>query len=497
MTQPDRSPHPPPQRRPRTPREPAAPPAAAARTRSGRGDRPRWGRRLSVSAAVTVLIAGGAGHAMVSGLENGIDRVDPFGSLDHRPAAGDGTNFLVAGVDRREAITPEEKAKYRLGGAPCNCADTLMLVHISDDHDRASVVSLPRDSYAEIPAYTDPATGTVRRAHPQKINAAYAEGGPSLTVRTVEHMTGVHIDHYLEVDFASFMRTVDVVGGVEVCTVRPLKDRYTGLDLAAGRHTLVGGEALQYVRSRHVDGAADLGRMQRQQRFLAALIDKATASGVLLNPVKFAKVASSVLGSVRADRQLGSAELVKLGKAMRGFSPASSEFASVPVGDVSYSVPGVGSTVRWNEARADKLFEAIREDRPLAPQRPRRPRATAVEIDPAQIRVQVVNGTDRTGLGARTDRALRATGFATTGVASNARERGAPHTVIAHDPRWRDSARSLATALPGATLRAVGGQGPVLQVTLGTEHRGVRPVRPEHPTPVAGSAVKGDEVSCS
>ncbi len=82
-------------------------------------------------------------------------------------------------------------------------------------------------------------------------------------------------------------------------------------------------------------------------------------------------------------------------------------------------------------------------------------------------------------------------------MAGNARERGAPHTVIAHDPRWRDSARSLATALPGATLHPVRGQGPVLRVTLGTDHRGVRPVHPERPTPVAGAAVKGDEVNCS
>ncbi|MFE6778356.1 LCP family protein [Streptomyces sp. NPDC057702] len=497
MTQPARSPQPPRPRRPRAPRGSAAPPPAAPRSTSAGGGRPRWGRRVAVGAAATVLVTGGVGHAVVTGLENGIQRVDPFGALDQRPSPGDGTNFLIAGTDRREALSAQERAAYRLGGEPCNCTDTLMLVHLSDRRDRASVISLPRDSYAEIPAYRDPATGTLRRTHPQKINAAYAEGGPSLTVRTVEHMTGVHVDHYLEVDFASFMRTVDVLGGVEVCTVRPLRDRYTGLDLAAGRHTLSGGQALQYVRSRHVDGAADLGRMQRQQRFLAALVDKATTSGVLLNPVRFTKVASSLLGSVRADRQLSTATLVELGKAMRGFSPASSEFASVPVGDVSYPVPGVGSTVRWNEARADKLFEAVREDRPLTPHRPRRTRATAVEVDPARIRVQVVNGTDRTGLGARTDRALRATGFATTGVASNARTTDATHTVISHDPRWDDSARSLATALPGATLRAVRGQGPVLRVTLGTEHRGVRPVRPDHPSTDGGTAVKGDEVNCS
>ncbi len=112
-----------------------------------------------------------------------------------------------------------------------------MLVHLSADEQRASVVSLPRDSYAEIPpAHRDRTTGQEHAAHPPvKLNAAYAEGGPpGLTVSTVENMTGVKIDHYLEVDFTSFMTTVDTLGGVKICTARPLKDSYTGLDLAAG-----------------------------------------------------------------------------------------------------------------------------------------------------------------------------------------------------------------------------------------------------------------------
>lgn len=215
-----------------------------------------------------------------------------------------------------------------------------MLVHLSADRDRASVVSLPRDSFAEVPAHTDAVTGAQRAKHAIKLNAAYAEGGPSLTVRTVEHMTGVHIDHYLEVDFTSFMRSVDAVGGVEICTVRPLRDNYTGLDLPVGKSKLNGGQALQYVRSRHIDGSADLGRMQRQQRFLAALIHKITSSGVLMNPIRFRDVADTMLKSVRADSGFEANDLVDLGQAMRGFTPSSSEFTSVPLGNVAQPVPG-------------------------------------------------------------------------------------------------------------------------------------------------------------
>ncbi|MFF8815863.1 LCP family protein [Streptomyces pactum] len=484
----------------RTPRPRPAPPVPDRQPRPGPPRRRRWGLRLATTLAVLVLTTAGAGHAMLTGLEAGIERVDVFGGLPDRPRDGDGMNILVVGVDGRDRITERQRTRYRLGGAPCHCTDTLMLVHLSADRDRASVVSLPRDSYARIPAHTDPVTGRHRPAHPQKINAAYAEGGPRLTVRTVEQLTGVHIDHYLEVDFTSFMKTVDLVGGVRICTPRPLRDSHTGLDLPAGSHDLSGGQALQYVRSRHVDGDSDLGRMSRQQQFLAALLRRVTDSGVLLNPVKLNRVASGLLDSVRADHGFGGDELVALGRAMRGLDPASSEFVSVPLDDLGHQVPGVGSTVTWDRAKAERLFRAIREDRPLAAHTGRRSPAPAlVEVAPARIRVQVLNGTSAKGLGRRVDRELRAAGFATTGTPANAAVRDAGRTVIEYDPGWDRSARSLRAALPGSRLRPVAGRGPVMRVTVGAEHRTVRRVRVDSPRARAdGSrgAVTGDQVDC-
>ncbi|MFF8713678.1 LCP family protein [Streptomyces sp. NPDC015184] len=480
--------------------------------------------RMVTGLSVLVLGAGGIGHAVVTDLETGIDRIDPFKDMKNRPRAGNGMNLLLVGTDGRDRITPEERKRYRLGGAPCHCTDTIMLVHLSADKDRASVVSLPRDSYAEIPAHRDRTTGEQHTAHPVKLNAAYAEGGPGLTVRTVEHMTGVKIDHYLEVDFTSFMKTVDTLGGVKICTIRPMKDPYTGLDLAAGTHELNGGQALQYVRSRHIDGAADLGRMQRQQKFLASLIERATGSGVLLNPVKFRDVASTMLNSVRADKDFGTEQMLELGQAMRGFSPASSEFASVPMGNVSYPVKGIGSTVKWDEQKSEKLFRALREDQPLAPKRPARPKAVEVDVDPQRIRVQVYNGTAKEGLGRKVDDALHATGFDTTRTPLNANPddlgtapaahpapaaathaapsppSAAPHdlkrTLISYDPRWDRSAKSLAEALPGAELRAVAGQGATLRVTAGADFEKVRKVRAEEPDRGEFDTVTGDEVAC-
>ncbi|WSS49585.1 LCP family protein [Streptomyces sp. NBC_01180] len=474
------------------------PPPRRRRPPPRRPPRPRWGMRITTTLSVLVLGAGGIGHALIGELD-GIGRIDPFKDMKDRPAPGRGMNVLLVGTDGRDKITPAEKKKYHLGGAPCHCTDTVMLVHVSADRSRVSVVSLPRDSYAVVPARTDSASGRRYPAHPLRLNAAYAQGGPQLTVATVEKMTGVQINHYLEVDFTSFMKTVDVLGGVDICSARPLKDSYTGLDLPVGTSRLNGGQALQYVRSRHLDAASDLGRMQRQQRFMASLIAKTTSSGVLLNPVKFRDVASTIFGSVRADKGFGPDEMLSIGQAMRGFEPASSEFTSVPIGQMNYQVKGIGSTVKWDPVKAGKLFREIRADVPIAVHRSAAPKARKVDVPPNQIRVQVSNGTSTTGLAARADKSLRSTGFLSSVAATVP---GGPvtsdskRTVIEYDPRWNRSVRSLAAALPHAELRPVAGIGSTLKVTLGSDFTTVTPVRADEPDPGRFAAVTGDQVVC-
>jgi LCP family protein required for cell wall assembly len=461
---------------------------------------------------------------VVDGLSRAIDRVDAFGGMQGRPNGTKGTNFLLVGTDGRDGLDPAQKRQYHLGGAPCHCTDTIMVVHLSEDRRRASIVSIPRDSYvrlpnlpgASTPSASSPASGTGSPAgrpasgtasgtatgtaypvttHPAKINEAYADGGPKLTVRTVEQLTGVHIDHYLEVDFTSFMKTVDVIGGVTVCSAGPMKDAYTGLDLPAGTTRLDGGQALQYVRSRHLDGSADLGRMQRQQKFLAQVIHRITSGGTLRDPVELSRVASTVLGSVRADQGLRATDLIALAQGMKGFSPGSSEFESVPLSNTNYRVPGVGSTVKWDEAKAGRLWAAIRADQPLTvPRGGPAARSTAVEVGPARIRVRVANGTSTNGLAASTQKALRASGFLTPGPPTTAQQRTL-HTTIRYDPRWDRSVRSLAAAVPGAQLVPVPGQGAVMEVTLGADFTKVAPVRVAS-RPSRDDAVTGDEVIC-
>ncbi|WP_075017789.1 LCP family protein [Actinacidiphila rubida] len=502
--------------------------------RPARQRRPvRWGLRISGAIALLVITASGLGRAAVNGISGSIDRVDAFGGMQGRPSGSKGTNFLLVGTDGRDGLAPDEKKHFHLGGAPCHCTDTIMLVHLSEDRRRASVVSIPRDTYVRLPdastlrvSGSSPAAGAAAGAvaasaagsphppgpsptaitgtHPAKINQAYALGGPKLTVRTVEQLTGVHIDHYLEVDFTSFMKTVDVIGGVPVCTSVPLKDSFTGLNLPVGTTTLDGGQALQYVRSRHVDGSSDLGRMQRQQRFLAQVIHKMTSGDVLRDPLELSHVASTVLGSVRADQGLSTTDLIRLAQGMKDFSPRSSEFVSVPLSVLNYQVPGIGSTVKWDEARAGRLWAAIRADQPLAAPPAKdapRPKASAaaapVDVDPATISVRVANGTATDGLGATTQKALHDTGFATPGVPTTAPQRTA-RTVIRYDPRWDRSARALAAALPGAQLQPAAGQGPVMKVTLGADFTRVAPVAARaKPQPPSGTAVTGDQEVCA
>lgn len=276
-----------------------------------------------------------------------------------------GTDILLMGTDGRDTISAAEKREFHAGGFACDCTDVLMVVHVSARRDRVSVVALPRDSYADIPAHRDEGTGEKRPARPSKINGAYTEGGPRLTVATVESMTGLSIDNYLQLDFRRFIDAVDKVGGVEVCTARRLKDKATKLDLKPGRHRLKGGRSLQYVRSRKVDQAADLGRIQRQQRFLVQALRGLQAKKLLTDPVAAAGLARTLLGAGRADQGFTAGDLVELASVLHKVRAKNTEFATVPVAGFNPTRPDIGSTLAWDKVKAAAMFKKLREDRPL------------------------------------------------------------------------------------------------------------------------------------
>ncbi|NEB79628.1 LCP family protein [Streptomyces sp. SID14478] len=432
---------------------------------------PRPRRRHVLAAA---LLAGTLVWSGTAGADTGP------ASGPHGPAAGlgKGTNLLVAGLDRRSGLTREEIDRLHVGGEECGCTDVLMLVHIAADGHRLSVVSLPRDSYVPFAPHDHP-------AHSGKINGAYAHGGADLTVRTVERATGLHVDHYLETDFRQFAAAVDELGGAEVCTETPLNDANSGLKLAAGTHDLDGRQALRYVRARHVSPPGDLGRVRRQQRLLLGMLARMTDEKLFRNPVATARTAYRLLTQVRTDGHTDIRTLVPLAWSLRELTPRQTEFATVPISDFDYRVPDWGSSLRWDAARAEKMFAALRADRPLTSERPVEG-PVAVGMPPSETQVTVDDP--------RVAEGLRTSGFAVTPTQAPATRPAGP-TVVTYDPERARYAPSLAAALPGARLVPVAGFGPVFRVVVGRDDRGVTQVTYDR-SMVEGAPVTGDRLRC-
>lgn len=259
-------------------------------------------------------------------------------AVSAQPAAaaggGRGTNILIVGIDSRAGLSRAEKNRLHVGGKGCNCTDVMMLVHLSEDRHRASIVSIPRDSYVEY-------AGTAVPARSGKINGAFALGGGPLTVATVEKATGLHVDHYLETGFAGFEQTVDNLGGGTVCTDRPLTDENSGLDIGAGRHHTDGNTTLRYARARHVNlRPGDLGRVRRQQRVVNDLLARLTFEGALASPVRTARTVHTLLKTVRTDARTGPGDLIGIGWALGRLRADRTEFATVPIRLFDHRVPG-------------------------------------------------------------------------------------------------------------------------------------------------------------
>lgn len=478
----------------------SAPPVAPRPSRPrGRGAR---GLLLAVAAVVAVLVlaVSASGYALVSWSSRSIERIDAFAGLSGRPEpnAPGTTTFLLVGSDGREDMTRADQKRLHVGSesdAGGRRADTMLLVHVSSRRGKVEVVSLPRDSYVTIPAHTA-ADGTAVPERRNKLNAAYAFGGPSLAVATVERSTGIHVDHYLEVDFLGFVKLVDAVGGVDVCTPTRLRDKLAGLRLPAGNNHVDGRTGLAYVRARNLDARADLGRVERQQRFLAAMAARVTSSDVLLDPRALVQFLDAALSAVRADPGLEQRRLVELGMQLRHVSGNDIRFRTVPVADPSMRAPGAGAVALWDEQAAAELFRGLRTDRP-GPREAGRT-ARALTVPPEQIRVQVFNAAGTPGLGGAASQELTGRGFDLAGPAQNWSRTGLRATTIRYDARYTESIKTLAAAVPGARLESVPGLGRTLQVVLGTSYAGTRAVRVRAPSgPTASSTRSAAADPCS
>lgn len=285
-------------------------------------------------------------------VDTSLHRVAALVDYPDRPAAGSGSNWLLVGSDSRANLSPDQQAELATGGDVGNGrTDTILVVHVPGLGSSAptTMVSLPRDSYVDIPGYGS-----------DKINAAFSLGGPQLLAQTVELNTGLHLDHYAEIGFDGFAALVDALGDVTVCPAEPIVDPLAGIDLPAGCQALDGRDALGYVRSR-ATARADLDRMVNQRQFMSALLKRASAPAVWLNPWRWYTVPRAAVDALTVDESDHSWNLARLGWALRGETTT----LTVPIGE--YTSNGSGDVVIWDDAAAGALFEALATDAAVPP----------------------------------------------------------------------------------------------------------------------------------
>jgi LCP family protein required for cell wall assembly len=486
---------------------PAGRPGSAGRSR-------RMARLLSwvaVLTSVSILATAGAGWALLRHYDGNIARIGGvFDGGGDRPqdVSRDATTFLVVGSDTRGDLAPGEGTQGEGDElVEGERSDTVILAHFFGGTDQAQLVSFPRDSWVTIPEHTDPQTGDFRPAREAKLNEALNDGGPALVVRTVEQLTGVRIDHYVQVDFDGFKTMVDRLGGVEVCLTEPARDRFSGIDLDAGRHHVDGDVALAFVRQRQGTGISggDLGRIERQQQFLGAMVREVLSAGTLLNPVKLNGFLTAATRSLQVDDGTSAGDLQDLAFRMRGFEAGGVAFATVPVADPDARRGRGQSVVLLDEPAAEQLFDRIRRDvppgateEPDGSEEAGSPTQEPLIVQPANVRVRVYNGAGVQGIARRAAQDLEQVGFQLVGAPDN-RGTGARQSVVRHGPDRADSARTLAAAVPGAVLELDPALDRTLELVVGSSYAGARPVtvtggRPAAPAPATATPTAAPQV---
>lgn len=452
------------------------------------GARPRrWPRVLAGTASAFVLVltgVSGVGAVVYRNLDSNITSKeltnvvatgDPSASASQSAESfepGEPINILVLGSDTRAGA---QNAQYgdekEIEGAR---NDTTILVHIAGDRRSAIAVSIPRDTEVDIPAcqrfLLEPSP-----AKTDRINEAFRVGGPACTSKTVEALTGVPMDHMIVVDFAGFKGVVEALDGVEVCLKEPVDDPLSGLKLPAGNSVVKGEDALAFVRARYTLGdGSDIGRIERQQAFLASAIRKTTSLGVLSNPLKTYRILDNVTKSLTTDPGLSSLDrLSELALSLSDMSPSDITFLTMP-----FRYNDDGATVSPDPNLTALLWQTIEDDGTWPPS-PTVPagQTTPLTVAPADISVTVLNGTGLDGAATKAADALTKMDYKVveTGDYSGITP---TKTEVRYPPGYAEQARTVAYAVGATKVTAdpeLEGQTSV-QVVAGTDFGTVKPV---------------------
>lgn len=439
----------------------------------------RRGRRKKILAwtsagLAAVLLVGAVGVILVyRHLDSNLRQVDVSRAVGRQPVDlhPKAENILVIGSDTRAGQSRRYGNSAKL---TTDQSDTLLLVHIPASRAWADVMSIPRDSWVNIPGCR---MGNGRMSSPTeyKINEAFAIGdlygnktdlGTACTIKTVEKNTGIRIGHFLNVNFAGFKDMVNAVDGVPECNTRTINDPKSGLHLTAGHHILNGSQALGYVRARYsIGNGSDLQRITRQQVFMSALVDRVKSK--LLNPLAVYQFLDAATKSITVDRQLGGIHgLYDLAMSVKRLPPSKVTFFTLPTYPRYYVVPSDTADVLWTQPQDSLIFQAFRNDVPVSKSLLKHPRAPW--LSPGSVAVRVLNGTGVQGLQTTAASSLQQKGFkvAYTGDASS---QSVNQTVIRYHPGQQQAALLLASKVHGAALRQVPGTGK-LALVLGSDY---------------------------
>ena len=451
------------------------PPELDPRGSGRRPGRRRWVRVVSWVAVVTsvfLVVASGVGFALYRYYGGKIPRI-PFSVGGNRPdkVPGRALNFLLIGSDSREGASKAELKRFATEFTAGRRSDTMILIHLSAKRDKVQLVSFPRDAFVTIPAHGK------RAAHTGKINTAFSQGGHNLAAQTVEQLTGIRIDHYIEVNFAGFQRLVDAVDGVDVCLRKPAKDRLSGINLPAGRSRIRGTQALAFVRQREGLPRGDLDRIERQQQFLSAMMRRATSRGILLNPVRLVKFLNVATESLQIDTRLQLKNLEALARAMRGLDPRRVQFITAPVDRLAKR--NRQSVVLLDAVVGREVYASIKADRGIPGAEPVvdpvPTKAAALTVPPSRIRLRVLNGTETKGLAAKTANELKGLGYRVSET-GNADRTSYDGSIIRYGPDRQESAATLAAAIKGARLERDNTLASTLVLVVGRNYAGAKKV---------------------
>ncbi|MGH2807761.1 MAG: LCP family protein [Actinomycetota bacterium] len=350
-------------------------------------------------------------------------------------------NALLVGSDNRGDLTPEEQLELGAAAVGGDRADTLILAHIDPEENHVTMVQFPRDLYVPIAG-----DGTT------KINAALA-GGPDQLIGTVEQLTGLQIHQYVQVNIAGFRDLVNAIGGVSVCVPEAIPfDPKTGLEITEDEIGIVhfdGDRALRFVRSRNFT-TGDFERIQNQQKFVAAAINKITSSDTLLNPTRIPRLMDVAGKNLRVDANTTPLGLVDLAKDLQDFDPDRYEAYIAP--NLGITAIDGASVILPDMETMEVLFAAISRNESPADA------SEVPNIEPSTIRVGVYNGTGEDGLAAAAAKELQdATDIGDGPVnieeIADARRQNFEETVVVYQPEAEKMARLVAAAIPGAELR--------------------------------------------